>query len=68
MASSRATAPAPDRLLNIREVAALISYSPHSIARKMKEPDFPKAVRLSGHRIAWYESEIHEYIRTRPRA
>jgi predicted DNA-binding transcriptional regulator AlpA len=72
MASSRASALASenknDRFISAREVAVLISYSHHSMPRKMKEPGFPKARRLSPHRIGWLESEIQDYIRSRPPA
>ncbi len=57
-----------DRLLTIDEVVARIPFSRVHIYRLMKRGEFPQRVRVCERRVAWRESEIREYIESRPRA
>lgn len=57
-----------DRLLTIDEVVARIPFSRVHIYRLMKRGEFPQRVRVGERRVAWRESEIREYIESRPRA
>jgi predicted DNA-binding transcriptional regulator AlpA len=52
-----------ERLLPIKSVMAITSWSRTSINRGIAEGWFPKPVKLSGrHRIVWRESDIRAYV------
>jgi len=52
-----------ERLLPIKAVMAITSWSRTSINRGIAEGWFPKPVKLSGrHRIVWRESDIRAYV------
>lgn len=53
-------------LLSIREVAEASGISKPTIYRRMKAGDFPRPVKLSPNRVAWYESEILAWLESRP--
>jgi prophage regulatory protein len=66
-----AAAPAPDtgprlpRLVPFREVAQRVALSRSTIWRMERAGQFPKRRRLSVNKVAWWEPEIEEWLRTR---
>lgn len=48
-------------LIPIADVLALIPVSRVTLYKRMREPDFPKAVKIGG-RVFWKDNEIHAYI------
>ena len=59
-----------DQLLTRREVEQRCGLSRSTIYRKMRErpPTFPTPIKLSQRAVRWMESEIAEWIASRPRA
>ena len=57
-----------DRLLRRREVENLVGLSTSRIYCLMKTGEFPIPVRIARQAVAWRQSEIDEWIETRPRA
>lgn len=53
------------RLLPFREVAQRIALSRSTIWRMERAGQFPKRRRLSVNKVAWWEPEIEEWLRTR---
>ncbi len=51
-----------DNLLRIAEVRRRTGLSRSTIYRKMPAGTFPKAVPISVGLVAWYESEIDQWI------
>ena len=50
------------RLLTMKEVLDLIPYSQPHIYRLIREGEFPRQIRLGPNRVAWFESDILEWI------
>ena len=71
VAPARATAPEPDsgprlpRLVPFREVAQRVALSRSTIWRMERAGQFPKRRRLSVNKVAWWEPEIEEWLRSR---
>ena len=65
----RDATPPPERLLSVRQVSDMTSWSRTSIYRLVRDGELPKPVRLSGERfggrVAWRESDVQKYIRAR---
>ena len=57
-----------DKLLRRPAVEERVCLSPSRIYSLMKEGKFPRPIRLSHQAVAWRESEIEEWIETRPLA
>jgi prophage regulatory protein len=57
-----------DRLMRDAEVKAKTTLSRAQRWRLEQKGKFPKRVELSGRTVAWRESEINEWIASRPRA
>lgn len=55
----------PERLLPMREVCRRTSYSRPSVYRLVKIGKFPRPRKL-GFKIGWRESEIDNWIASRP--
>lgn len=56
-------------LLSPKQVCASLSLSRTTLWRlTRRDPEFPKAVRISGNRIAFRASEIHAWVESRPQA
>lgn len=56
-------APAPDRILRLKEVIERVGLSTATIYRRMAAGLFPRGVRLGGSRtVGWRESEINAWI------
>jgi len=57
------------RLLTAEQTAALLNCHKVTLWRWMKTiPEFPRPIRISPGRIAFFEDEVTKYISTRPRA
>lgn len=54
-----------ERLISMRTVIAMTSWSRASIYRLVEEGKFPKPRRLGANRIAFRESEIQAYVASR---
>lgn len=52
----------PDQLVSIKG----IDFSRHQLRRLVEAGKFPKPVRISDQRVAWRESDINEWIASRP--
>ncbi|AUI65581.1 MULTISPECIES: AlpA family transcriptional regulator [Glaesserella] len=52
-------------LLSKARVIEITSLSATTIWRKMKEGTFPKSVRASMGRVAWYKSDIDKWLAER---
>jgi predicted DNA-binding transcriptional regulator AlpA len=55
------------RLISFREVAQRVGLSRSSVWRMERTGQFPTRRRLSVNRVAWWESEIDEWLRGRDR-
>jgi prophage regulatory protein len=70
-APARAAVPAPDsgprlpRLVPFREVAQRVALSRSTIWRMERAGQFPKRRRLSVNKVAWWEPELEEWLRSR---
>ncbi len=49
-------------------VAALVSLSPASIQKLVRDDEFPKPRQLSGRRVAWLVREVNEWAEARPQS
>ena len=56
-----------ERLLPMRVVTAVTSYSPSSINRLIDSGDFPVPLRLGPHKVAFRESEVRDWVSSRTR-
>ncbi len=59
-----------DTLLSRIEVERRIGLARSTIYRKMREtpPSFPLPIKISSRAVRWRESEVLNYIESRPRA
>lgn len=55
------------RVLSQQEVIHRVGIGRVTIWRLEKEGNFPLRIRLTDHRIGWYEHEITQWIESRPR-
>lgn len=56
----------PNRMLNIREVAAITGLSKATIYEWMARGTFPTSRRLGPNRIAWPADSIADWLESRP--
>jgi prophage regulatory protein len=56
-----------DRLLRWPEVERIVGYSRMHISRLEKANNFPKRVQLGPNTVGWWESEVLDWARSRPR-
>ena len=54
-------------ILNPREVVEKIGLSRVTLWRLEKAGQFPERIKLTDHRVGWIESEVVEWIDSRPR-
>lgn len=52
--------------LDLPTVATVVSLSAPTIQRLVRENQFPKPRKLSGHRVAWLVREVEEWAEGRP--
>ena len=57
-----------DRLLTIKEVMAQCRIKTNTLYRLRKAGRFPQPVKISDRAVRWWQSEIDEYLKSRPRA
>ena len=57
-----------DQLLTYHDVEARVNISRSAIYRMMRAGIFPLPLKLGSKTVRWHESEIAEWIATRPRA
>ena len=57
-----------DRLLTRAEVESITTLSRSSLYRKMRSGTFPEPIRIGDRAVRWRESEILDFIDSRPRA
>lgn len=57
-----------DRLLNAKEVSALIGVSRTTLHRLVSASNFPKPVRVGKRASRWRQSEVLVWMETRPLA
>ena len=55
------------RILKTNEVVKIIGLSKVTIWRMERSGTFPKRINLSDRRVGWVESEILEWIDSRPK-
>ncbi len=55
------------KALRIRDVATTTGLSRTTLWRLERRGDFPHRIRLSPNSIGWIESEIEQWIESRPR-
>ncbi len=56
-----------DRLLRRRQVEEITGMGRSSIYRLMKHGDFPSSVRVGPAAVRWRESDITNWVESRPR-
>lgn len=57
-----------ERLLRIDAVMFLTGLGRSAIYGRMASSDFPRAVRVHGRCVAWKETEVNAWIKSRPHA
>ena len=55
------------RILKTNEVVKIIGLSKVTIWRMERSGTFPKRINLSDRRVGWIESEILEWLESRPK-
>ena len=55
------------RVLRIAEVSRLVSLNKRTVERMRAAGQFPQPIRLGGNSIGWIESEVIDWIASRPR-
>ncbi len=56
-----------DRLLRRKEVESITGLARSTLYEVMKTGAFPAPVKLSARTVAWRESEVAEWVRSRPK-
>lgn len=54
------------RVLTIKEVSRLTSYTPQHIYRLCREGKFPARIRLGENRVGWLAKDIEAWLKSRP--
>jgi prophage regulatory protein len=57
----------PVRMLRLRDVVAMTSLGSSTIYRKLADDTFPRPMELSVGCVRWIESEVTEWLASRPR-
>ena len=55
----------PERLLRLRDVQSRIPLGRTTIYGKIARGEFPRPISLGGNVVAWFESEVQEWIHGR---
>ncbi len=56
-------------LLSPKQVSEALSISRTTLWRlTRRDPEFPKALRISGNRVGYRSTEIHAWVESRPQA
>ena len=59
--------PATGRIIRLREVVTRIGLSRSTVYEKIASGEFPAPVALGGRRVGWKETEVDDWIESRPR-
>ena len=54
-------------ILRVSEVARRVGLSRTTIWRRERSGDFPLRIRLGGRSVGWLDSEVEEWLESRPR-
>ena len=57
----------PTKLIKLRGVRELTTLSTSGIYERMKQNDFPRPLKTGARGVAWRESEVLDWIASRPR-
>ena len=57
-----------ERLMRMREVLSIVGVARQTLYQWMARDAFPRPLKLSGSAIAWRESEVRDWLNSRPRA
>lgn len=57
-----------NRLLNRGEVEDFVGLSTSTLYRLMRQSDFPNPIKVGPRAVRWLESEIADWVASRPRA
>lgn len=57
-----------DRLITVDAVLSLLPISRSTLNRKVQSGDFPSPIRVGAGRLAFRESEVRDWISSRPAA
>jgi len=68
MAANKQTTPPPERALKISEVRQIVGLGTSRIYELEKEGKFPKRRVFGARSVRWLQSEILDYIKSRPEA
>jgi len=55
------------RVLNVNDVVGITGLSKVTIWRKERSGNIPKRINLTSRRVGWIESEVVEWLKSRPR-
>ncbi|MBK5937167.1 helix-turn-helix transcriptional regulator [Halorhodospira halophila] len=55
-----------DRIIRVREVLHLTGYSRSGLYTAMRRGDFPQGVKLGPRATGWRETEVREWLESRP--
>lgn len=55
------------KIIKLPEVLILTGLNRASVYEKMNTNTFPRAVKLGGRSVGWYECEIIKWLKSRPR-
>ena len=58
----------PDKLIRLRDVLGLTGLSRSTLYRKKRAGDFPESVQLGERVVAWWQSEVREWMASRPKS
>lgn len=48
----------PRKMLNLKQVLAIVPFSRSTLYREIEERRFPKAREIAPRRIAWYQDDV----------
>ena len=58
----------PDRLIRLTEVMDLTGLSRSTLYRKKRAGSFPESVELGERVVGWWQSEVLEWMASRPKS
>ena len=54
-----------EKFIRLKQVLDIVPYSSSHIRRLESTGKFPKRIRLGENRVAWLQSEVHEWLNER---
>lgn len=55
-------------IIRLREVIRQTGHCKSHIYAQMKKGLFPQSIKIGSRAVGWYEDEVQDYIKTRPRS